>query len=480
MSLNTLTVLDAITGLKSGKFTTIDLVNACYEQIEKFDGHINAFITLTKDKALKSAQEADNLIKEKGSEVFKDFPLLGIPYACKDNFSTKGVTTTASSNVLKNYVPPFNSTVVERLDNAGAILLGKTNMDAFAHGSSNETSDFFDTKNPWDLTRAPGGSSGGSASAVASNMCLFATGSETAGSIRGPASWCGITGLKPSYGRVSRYGVVAMASSTDSPGPLTKDVLDASYILEVIAGNDPNDATSSPIPLNDYLHDARSYSLKGKKIGLPKSYFDLDIEEGYLEKIKEAVEVYKNLGAEIVEMDLMDPKYSIGVYTILQRSEVSSNLARLDGIRYGDNRDSFGFEAKKRMMLGAYALSSGYYDAYYSKAQRVRTLLVEDMKKAFKQVDLILAPTMPGIAVKLGESAKDPMFGEMMDVLNEQSSIAGNCAIAIPCGFYENMPVGFMLVGDLFKESEVIGAAHAYQLDTDHHKKFVGLKEKLK
>lgn len=469
--LNKLTIENTISGLKNGDFSSEEVTKACLEQINSHDKKLNAFVTVTEKEALEAAKRADELINEKGSSAWDEQPLLGVPYACKDNYSTRGIKTTASSNVLKDYIPPFDAAVVARLNNAGAILLGKTNMDAFAHGSTTETSDFFSTKNPWDKKRSPGGSSGGSAAAVAANMCIFATGSETAGSIRGPASWCGVTGLKPTYGRVSRYGVAAMASSTDSPGPITKTALDSALVLKVIAGKDKNDATTATEKVKNYFKEAKNFSLEGVKIGKPKSYFEIELEPGVKQRVEESLKVFEELGAEIVEIDLIDPKYSIAVYTILQRSEVSSNLARLDGIRYGNDRTHFGFEAKKRMMLGAYALSAGYYDAYYAKAQKVRTLLIEDLKKAFEKVDLIVGPTMPCVAMELGESEKSAMFGELMDVLNEQSSIAGITGISIPCGESEDLPVGIMLMADMFNEEKVIGAAYQYQNKTDHHYK---------
>lgn len=468
--LNELNLVEALEGLKSKDFTSVELTEACLKRISEVDDKVKAFITVTTELALKSAHEADEIIKS-DSRAFEKYPLLGVPYACKDNFSTKGVQTTASSAVLEGYVPPFDATVVKRLKEAGAVMLGKTNMDAFAHGSSTETSDFFKTHNPWDLSRNPGGSSGGSAAAVASNMCIFATGSETAGSVRGPAAWCGVTGLKPTYGRVSRYGLIAMASSTDQPGPITKQVDDAGIVLKIIAGKDPLDATTPPNPVPDYLEQSKNYSLKGVKIGKPKSYFEIELEEGTRKRSEEALEILKDLGAEIVEMDLLSPKYSIAVYTILQRSEVSSNLARLDGIRYGHDRSHFGFEAKKRMMLGAYSLSAGYYDAFYAKAQKVRTLLVDDFNRAFKEVDFIAGPTMPCVAMKLGESDKSPMFGELMDVIAEPSSIAGITGISVPCGISEseNMPVGFQFMGPMFSEDKIISAARVFQYNTKFH-----------
>jgi aspartyl-tRNA(Asn)/glutamyl-tRNA(Gln) amidotransferase subunit A len=468
-NLNKLTLIQALKGLKEKEFTSRELVSSCISEIEKHDSQVEAFITLLKKEALEQAEAADKLILKKGPEVFDEHPLLGIPYACKDNYSTEGIQTTASSNILKGYIPPYESTVTGKLKKAGAILLGKTNMDAFAHGSSGETSDFMITKNPWNLGKAPGGSSAGSAAAVASDMCIFAVGSETAGSVRGPASWCGVTGLKPTYGRVSRYGLIAMASSTDSPGPLTKTAEDAALILQVLAGKDPLDATTSPKKADFYYKETKEYNLKGVKIGKPRSYFEIELEREVRDRVDSAIKQLGELGAEIVEIDLLDPKYSIAVYTILQRSEVSSNLARFDGIRYGQDRSAFGFEAKKRMMLGAYTLSAGYYDAYYAKAQRVRTLIVEDFNKAFEKVDLIAGPSMPCVALDLGESDKSPMFGELMDVLAEPSSIAGLPGISINCGFGGGMPVGLQLIGPQFAESNILGAAHGYQQNTTYH-----------
>ena len=457
--LNELTIEETIEGLKSEAFTAVQVTEACLSQITKLDPTLKAFVTVTGDAALKQAEAADELIKTKGVTVFEGRPLLGVPYACKDNYSTKGIKTTASSSVLENYIPPFESTVTSRLAKAGAILLGKTNMDAFAHGSSTETSDFFKTKNPHDLTRSPGGSSGGSACAVASDMCIFAIGSETAGSLRGPASWCGIVGFKPTYGRVSRYGLVAMASSTDSPGPLTKSVADAACVLRVIAGHDDLDATSSAREVETYLSENLK-SLQGIKIGRPTSYFDIELEPEVRQKTEEFIQLLTSLGAKVVDLDLMSPKYSIAVYTILQRSEVSSNLARLDGIRYGKPRSFFGAEAKNRMMLGAYALSAGYYDQYYAKAQKVRTLIVEDFNQAFSKVDFIVAPSMPCTALKLGDGDRSALFGELMDVLAEPSAIAGLTAVSLPFGQTSTkLPVGVQLIGPQFSEHNLLKVA---------------------
>lgn len=468
--LNELTIKEAVLGLRKKEFTAADLVSSCLKQIEKYDYKVKAFLRVTKDKALEKAREVDELIDEKGEDIFNEKPLLGIPYAAKDNYSTKGIVTTAGSKILDNYIPPFDATAIRRLNEAGAILIGKTNLDAFAHGSSTETSDFGTTYNPWDLTKVPGGSSGGSAAAVASHMCLFATGSETGGSTRGPASWCGVTGVKPSYGKVSRYGIVAMASSTDSPGPLTKSIEDSAIVLAVVAGKDPLDATSLPDPVPNYLKSLETFSLKGIKIGKPLSYFEMDLEEGVRKKVEESIYLFKQLGAEIVDVDLISPKYSIAVYTILQRSEVSSNLARLDGIRYGHDRSYFGFEAKKRIMLGAYTLSSGYYDAYYAKAQKVRTLIRESFDSCFKKVDLLVAPSMPCVALSVGESEKSPMFGELMDVLNEPSCIAGVPGVSVPCGFHNNLPVGVQIMSPINQEDKIFGTLYKYQKQTSFHK----------
>jgi len=455
----------ALEGLKKNEFTSYDLTLSCIERIKEYDAKIKAFLALNFDNALAEAKKADALIAEKGDLAFEESPLLGIPYALKDNFSTKGIVTTASSKVLENYVPPFDATVTKKLKEAGAIMLGKTNMDAFAHGSSTETSDFKKTANPWDLEKVPGGSSGGSAAAVAANMCIFAIGSETAGSIRGPASWCGVSGFKPSYGRVSRYGVVAMASSTDQPGPLAKSIWDCAYILNIIAGQDMNDATS----IHNEVPDYTKTNYHNLTIGIPKSYFEIEMDPEVKKLTFDFIEKLKELGFKTKEIDLIAPKYSIGVYTIVQRSEVSSNLARLDGIRFGYSRDAFGFEAKKRMFLGAHVLSSGYSDKYYEKAQKVRTLIIEDFEKAFEECDLIVSPTMPITALKFGEGEKNPLFGEMMDILHEGSAVSGLSAISVPIGMANGMPVGGQLIAPRVGEEKLAYAGIKFQENTDFH-----------
>src|SRR3989344_4545071 len=460
--LNELSIKESLEGLKELKFTPQDLVFACLDEIKTKDEDLRAFVTLVREEALKSAARADDLIRELGGEAFARFPLLGVPYALKDNFCTENVLTTASSNIIRNFSPPYESTVSKKLKEAGAILLGKTNLDAFAHGSSTEASDFFTTKNPYDITRLPGGSSGGSAAAVASNMCIFAVGSETAGSIRQPAAWCGVVGLKPTYGRVSRYGVISMASSTDSPGPLTKTVWDAAFILNIISGKDEFDATSTDIDVSDFTRSVGRTETK-LKIGIAKSYFVKGMDEGVKSKVLEAVGVLKKEGYSVKEVDLLDPKYSVAVYTIIQRSEVSSNLARFDGIRYGFDRSSFGFEAKKRIMLGTYTLSAGYYDQFYAKAQKVRTLSIEIFKRAFSEVDVIVGPISPCTALKEGATKDNAMFGEIQDMLLEPSSMAGITGISVPCGFSNGLPVGFGIMADKFNEEKVLNLAASYE-----------------
>jgi aspartyl-tRNA(Asn)/glutamyl-tRNA(Gln) amidotransferase subunit A len=459
--LNKLSLRQARTGLKNRDFSSTELIMSCLDQIERFDKKIHAYLVLN-NTALKEAQKADEILARG-----KAPPLCGIPLAIKDNFLTRGLETTASSNVLKGYLPHYESTVTKKLLESGAIFLGKTNMDAWAHGSSTETSDFGPTLNPWNTGHLPGGSSGGSAAAVAADMCIAAIGSETAGSVRQPAAWCGVSGFKPTYGRVSRYGVIAMASSTDSPGPLVKDIADALDITNIIAGKDPNDATTSSRPV-DEVNTVRS-DIKGLRIGLAKEYLLAEMRPDVKKLINAAADKFRELGAIVEEISLIDPKYSIGVYTIVQRSEVSSNLARFDGIRYGHDRSRFGDEAKRRIMLGTYALSSGYYDQYYSKAQKVRTLVIRDFQHAFTHIDLILGPTSPGPALKVGASKDQPMFGEMEDILVEPSSIAGLTGASIPCGFVDGLPIGLQIIGPQFGESQVFTAALAYQKITNWH-----------
>lgn len=454
--LNALTLSEAIIGLKGEKFSSKELVEACLLRLGNLENKLHAFVAINNN--LKNYPRG----KPSGTQ-----PLQGIPIAIKDNFNTLNQKTTASSNILKNYYPPFDATVVVKLKKAGALILGKTNMDAFAHGSSTEASDFGPTANPWNLDYLPGGSSGGSAAAVASDEVLAGIGSETAGSIRQPASWCGVVGFKPTYGRISRYGLIAMASSTDCPGPITKSVWDAAFIYNLLAGFDPMDATSS--------HQVASkpklnLPIKGLKIGLPKEYFLAEAQKGVNATVLQAAKVLEKLGAKLINISLFSPKHSISVYTILQRSEVSSNLARFDGVRFGRSRNAFNDENRRRIILGTYTLSSGYYDAYYKKAQQVRTVIINDFKRIFEEVDLVLAPTSPTVALKKGASAGQTMFGELQDILVEASTIAGLPGISIPCGFINSLPVGLQLFGPAWSEELILSTAHQFEQNTDWHK----------
>lgn len=467
--LHDLSAAEVLTLFENGQLTSETLVAHYLERIAKYNPVLNAYLYVNED-ALTQAKEADKL-RANGSNL----PLLGLPIAIKDNFLTKSMPTTASSLVLKDYYPAYESTVTKRLLDAGAILLGKTNMDAWAHGSSTETSQYGPTLNPWDISRLPGGSSGGSAAVIAAKLAPVAIGSETAGSIRQPAAWCGVTGFKPSYGRVPRTGVVAMASSTDSPGPIARDIKDAALITSIIAGVDKYDATSSPKPVEKYHQLLNLKNLSGIKVGLVKEYLLDSMREDVKNLIRDAAEKFKSLGAQVVEVSLLDPKYSIGVYTVLQRSEVSSNLARFDGIRYGQTRNFFGPEAKRRIMLGTYTLSAGYYDAYYKKAQAVRTLIVEDFNRVFDQVDVVIGAVSPGPALKVGASLAEPMFGEMEDVLVEPSSIAGLTSAGVPCGFVDGLPIGLQITGPQYSEVKVLQIADLYQQNTD----FIQYPEKL-
>lgn len=461
--LHSLTITEAKNGLKKKAYTSVELTKAYLKRIKKVEPKLKAFVTLTEERALADAKSADELI-QKG----KDSALLGIPITIKDNFLTKGIRTTAASRVLDNFIPPYSATVVERLMNSGVVLLGKTNMDAWAHGSSTETSDYGATKNPWDTSKLPGGSSGGAAASLAADECLAAIGSETAGSIRQPSAWCGTVGFKPTYGRVSRYGVIAMGSSLDSPGPITKSVEDAALILNVLAGKDPFDATTSSLAPEDYAAGLRKF--EKMTIGISEDYFT-GVDPEIIKAVEDASKILQKLGHKVQKVKLFDPKYAIDVYTILQRSEVSSNLARYDGIRYGNDRSFFAEEAKRRIMLGTYALSSGYYDAYYKKAQKVRTIIIQDFAAAFKKVDVVIGPTTPVTALKIGATKDNPMFGELMDVLVEPSSIAGLSGINMPVGFSkEGMPIGMQIIGPQNGEVKVLNMAFQYERETGWRK----------
>ncbi|MEK7518094.1 MAG: Asp-tRNA(Asn)/Glu-tRNA(Gln) amidotransferase subunit GatA [Patescibacteria group bacterium] len=462
MNLNQLTINEAREGLQKRKFSSLELTKACLNQIKKLEPKINAFVTVCENEALEQAKKADNLINNLTIEQFNNFPLLGIPIALKDLFSTNGIKTTAGSKVLVDYIPPYDATVVKKLKDAGTIIIGKTNLDAWAHGSSGENSDFGSTKNPWNTEYVPGGSSSGSAAALSANMCIASTGTDTGGSIRLPASFCNIVGLKPTYGRVSRYGIIAMSSSMDSIGHFTKTVEDSAILLNVTAGQDKFDATTSNRQARDYTSLLKR-SIKGLKVGVPK-YLKYEKQElrtvGPYEK---AMQLIKSLGAEIVPIDLPHEKYAIATYYIIQPSEVSSNLARYDGIRYGNNRSTFGDEAKRRIMLGTYTLSAGYYDAYYKKAMQVRTLIRQDFERAFKNVNVIITLVSPTLPWKLGEKISDPLKMYLSDIFTVTANLAGIPGLSVPAGFVDGLPVGIQILGPQFSEGLLFQIGHSYE-----------------
>jgi len=462
MKLNNLTIKQTRQGLKEKRFSSVEVVNDCLEQIKK--RNLNAFITVCEKEALEQAEEADKLVK-----ASQDLPLLGVPIAAKDIFSTKGVRTTASSKVLENYIPEYDATAISKLKDAGAIIIGKTNCDAWAHGSSGENSDFGPTKNPWNEEYVPGGSSSGSAVSVAAQMTIAATGTDTGGSIRLPACFTNTVGLKPTYGRVSRYGVIAMASSLDTIGHFTKTVEDSAIFLKVTAGQDKNDATTPPQAIPDY-ENALLGNIKGLKIGVPKEFFIEGLDKRIKENIENAIEFYKENGAEIQEVSLPHTDEAIACYYIICPAEISSNLARYDGIRFGNLRDTFGEEAKRRIMLGTFTLSVGYYDAYYKKAMKVRTLILEDYKKAFQKVDAIITPTSPTLPWKLGEKVNDPLAMYLSDVFTVPINIAGIPGLSVPTGFIDGLPVGMQILGPHFSEDLLFKLGHFYEQAHDFYK----------
>jgi aspartyl-tRNA(Asn)/glutamyl-tRNA(Gln) amidotransferase subunit A len=455
--LNRLTIANAKKGLLKKEFSSEELVNSCLDQIIKKNKELNAFITPLWKEAEEDAKKADSLIKNG-----QDLPLLGIPIALKDIYMTKGVETTASSNVLKGYIPQYDATTVKRLKDAGAVIIGKTNCDAWAHGSSGENSDFGPTKNPWNLDYVPGGSSSGSAVSVASGMSLASSGSDTGGSIRLPASFTNTVGLKPTYGRVSRYGIIAMASSLDSIGHFTKTVEDSALYLNVTAGEDENDSTTSKERVPNYLEDL-SKDIKGLKIGVPKEYFVEGMDKRVKENIEKAIKFYEENGAKIEEISLPNTEYAISCYYILQPAEVSSNLARFDGIRYGNNRIFFGEEAKRRIMLGTFTLSVGYYDAYYKKALKVKTLLINDFNQAFNKVDAIISPVSPTLPWKIGDKASDPLSMYLSDILTVTANITGHPGLSVPTGFIDDLPVGMQIIGPHFSEKLLFNLGTIYE-----------------
>ena len=477
--LTQLSITEALAQLRAKTISAIDLTRAYLTRIEQLEPAISAYITVTSERALKDAEAAD-----KARAAGDDRPLLGIPMAIKDVLSTTGVETTCGSKILRGYVPVYSATVIQRLEAAGMVMLGKANMDEFAMGSSTENSAFQITHNPWDTERVPGGSSGGSAAAVAARMAAGALGTDTGGSVRTPAGFCGIVGLKPSYGRVSRYGLVAFGSSLDCIGPMARTVEDAARLLQVIAGHDRLDSTSMDIAVPDYLAALKG-GVKGLRIGVPREYFIEGIQPESQAAVQAAIRQLESLGAEIIDISLPHTDYSLPVYYIIAPAEASANLARYDGIRFGPKIDKkemwdtyratrgqgFGPEVKRRIMLGTYALSAGYYDAYYGKAQQVRTLIKQDFEKAFEKVDVIAAPVTPRTAFKIGENINDPLQMYLEDVFTLPASLAGVPGLSLPCG-HDNagLPIGLQLIGRAFSEDVLLRAAHAYEQSTEWHK----------
>jgi len=474
MNTTALTIDAARAAIQERQTTATALAEVCYTKIEKDDRQIGAFLTLSKDRALVKAAQMDALVA-KGEKLP---PLGGVPIAIKDVLVTRGVRTTAGSKILGNYIPPYDCTAVARLEAAGAVVLGKLNCDEFAMGSSNENSAWNPVHNPRDLSRVPGGSSGGSAAAVASDMAVVTLGTDTGGSIRQPASFCGVHGLKPTYGRVSRYGLIAFASSLDHIGPLAKTAKDAALVLRTIAGRDPMDSTSADLPVPDYVAELEK-TVRGMKIGVAKEYFGEGLNSEVRKSVEDAIQRIAGLGCEIVPVSLPHTEYAIPTYYVIATAEASANLARFDGVRYGHRAqgvrtlsemyrrtrdEGFGAEVKRRIMLGTYALSAGYYDAYYLKAQRVRTLLTRDFEEAFKKVDAIVAPTSPTAAFKLGEKVDDPLAMYLADIYTVTANLAGIPGISVPCGeTKQRLPIGMQIFGKHFDEATILRLAHAYE-----------------
>ena len=480
MELYDLTIHELHDMLTRGETTSRAVTESVLSRIQVVDDRVKAYITVTEDAARAQAAEADKRLAAKDAGSM----MLGIPVAIKDNMCTAGIRTTCASKILGNFIPPYDATVVRRLKQAGSVICGKPNLDEFAMGSSTENSGFHITRNPWDLERIPGGSSGGSAAAVAAGECIASLGSDTGGSIRQPAACCGVVGLKPTYGRVSRYGLVAFASSLDQIGPITKDVTDAAILMNVIAGHDPADSTSANIAVPDFTA-ALQKDVKGMKIGIPKEYFIEGMDPEVNTSVRNAVKTLEGLGATVKEVTLPHTAYAVATYYILATSEASSNLARYDGVKYGvragnakdlldmymkSRSQGFGPEVKRRIMLGTYALSAGYYDAYYKKGQQVRTLIKRDFDEAFKSVDIIATPTAPTAAFKIGEKSADPLQMYLSDIFTISVNLAGIPGISIPCGFTKNdLPIGLQLLGRHFDEETILHASFAYEQATDWH-----------
>lgn len=481
MDLNNLTISSISQSLRQKKFSAVELVNAYLARIKKIDPKIKAFITITDTIALATAKKLDQKIKQ-GKKLGQ---LAGAVMAVKDNYMVKGVKTTAASQVLKNYIPPYSSSIYQRLTDQDAIPIGKTNTDAFTFGASTENSGFFTTKNPWNFNMIPGGSSGGSAAALATDLCTFALGTDTGGSIRQPASLCGISGIKPTYGRNSRYGITAMASSFDCPGAFARHITDLALVTQITAGKDPLDATSSPTSVSDYPNLLTQPKIKGLKIGLPQEYLSTGIDPQVKKLVLQAAANFKKQGATLVDISLPSTELSIAVYYVLVPSEISANMARYDGIRFGsskkDTKDLLAHymetrgeymesELKRRIIIGTYALSAGYYDAYYTKAAKVRTLIKNEFTTALNQVDVILAPISPTPAWPIGEKVNDPLQMYMADVYTCPINVAGLPSLALPCGFTDTkLPVGFQLIGNYFEEAKLFSLGHQFQQSTNYH-----------
>ena len=483
MSIHKLTLFELQKKFTAGEVTASEIVRAYFLRIGQTEPKVKAYVTQTKEAAVAQARSLDEALKG----WRKTLPMMGMPLAIKDNICTEGVLTTCASRMLGTFVSPYDATVIRKLREHGYLLLGKTNLDEFAMGSSTENSAFGPSRNPWNLHCVPGGSSGGSAAAVAADECAAALGSDTGGSIRQPAAFCGVVGLKPTYGRVSRYGLVAFASSLDQIGPITKDVADAALLLGVIAGHDPQDSTSADVPVPDYLKALKKKDLKKLKIGVPVEFFAEGLDPEVEQAVRAAVEELKGLGGEIREIHLPRTDAAIATYYVIATAEASSNLARFDGVKFGHRvketkdlldlymktrQEGFGPEVKRRIMLGTYALSSGYYDAYYGKAQAVRTLIRQDFDAVFKEVDVIVTPVTPTPAFKLGEKIEDPLQMYLSDIYTISVNLAGLPAISVPCGFsHAGLPIGLQLIGRAFEEDTILRAAHAYEQSTQWHLK---------
>ena len=474
------TIAELALGLKNKDFSSEELTQEYLARIKKFDPELNSFITVTEEYALAQAKQADARIAAGTQSA-----LTGIPLAQKDIFCTNGIKTSCGSKMLDNFNAPYDATVIDKFNQAGAVMLGKTNMDEFAMGSSNETSFYGAVKNPWDTSTVPGGSSGGSAAALAARLAAGTTGTDTGGSIRQPAALCGITGLKPTYGRVSRYGMIAFASSLDQAGPFAQTAEDAALMLNVMAGFDEKDSTSVEQAVPDYTANLKQ-DLKGLKIGLPKEYFGEGLDANVAKAVEDAIAEYKKSGAEVIEISLPNSNLAVPAYYVVAPAECSSNLSRFDGVRFGyrceDPKDledlykrsrgeGFGAEVKRRIMIGAYALSAGYYDAYYIKAQKARRLISDDFKQAFEKVDVIMGPTSPTTAFKVGAKSDDPVSMYLSDIYTIATNLAGLPGMSIPCGFANNMPVGLQIIGNYFEEGRLLNVAHQYQQITDWHQR---------